>query len=286
MRLIQSYSTIPARHNLFYDDHIENDLFMMALSVFYANRSGQPITMHTDEIGHRLLDHIPYNDIIVDLIGSQFPHPGAFAYSKFVALSNEPLCTVHIDNDVFIKDVRCVEILNNIHNVDVIVQSKDDVYEKQLHINTRKIFADTLRSHNMYEDMTQHKCEYNTGVIGFNDQNLRDEFISNYLQMIDESRDIISDVNCPDIIFEQGQLYYLCNDKYPDIYNVHTVLQTDYNNYNERNAEANRIGYQHLMGGKKTSQNIIRQLLHQYDIYLYRSTVKKIEQIKDIINGI
>ena len=116
MRLTHSFWS---KHSLENRWGIKNSFFsniwIAALSCIYAKNSGNYITMHCDSYSYKYLKHFPYDEIYVDLdcLNNIKSRSTVFwAAGKSIALEKEPLGTIHIDLDVFIKSDKCVKELN------------------------------------------------------------------------------------------------------------------------------------------------------------------------------
>ena len=93
---------------------IITNIWYYSLSVAYLKKLGQKIVLHTDNFGQECLNHIPYDEIYLT-IENEVPKdicPIMWACSKFYALKNEPLESIHIDGDVFIKSQKCLDMIN------------------------------------------------------------------------------------------------------------------------------------------------------------------------------
>ena len=269
MKLIQSFWTKPAIDNIFdIDNRLCKELYVIALSCWYAKNSGADLCMYTDDFGMQILDYLPYDDIIIKLNGINM-NSLAFAYPKFIVMRDEPLGTIHIDNDVFIKSELCLNSLK-FDNYDCIVQSKSNTKGLPLHIKTKNHYRNLLTKFGL-QHVIDYEYEYNTGVLGFNNQKLKDEFINRYFKLIEASENIIDDV-APDILFEQLMIYDLINT---NNYTVKTLV-------NPPKVNADDINYQHVLADIKWKHiNYIKSLLNYYSPELYEKTNEKIEQIKN-----
>lgn len=277
MKLAQSFWTKPSKNNLFdIKDRLSKDLYIIALSCWYAKNSRANLTMYTDEIGIQLLDHLPYDNINEKLkdIPKSIPDK-IWAYSKFFILPDLELSTVHIDNDVYIKSETCLDALA-FDDYDCIVQSEDSVLDIKAYADTKEYFKHIL-SPLGYNDVLNETYEFNTGVIGFNNYELKDKYTQFYIKCVD---DMIKYCNakfddtlytyCPDILIEQLSLHNLSKG-----YNVKKLLKPFIN----KQEQALNIGYQHLLANAKyDSIDKTKQLLKYHAPDLYNKTEAKIEK--------
>lgn len=264
MELVQSFWSQPAIDNIFgIKDRLKNEMFVIALSCWYAKNSGAKLTMYTDNYGTQLFDHLPYDDVVNKLNGIDVPSI-AFAYPKFVATKDLPLGVVHIDNDVFIKSEKCLNALN-FDGYDCIVQSKDKMGHSPLHKQTIQYYLNELKSCG-FGCVETSDYEYNTGVIGFNNQELKDKYFDMYFKLIEMAKPRIGDV-APDIIFEQNVLRNMT-----DGYKFKFLLSKE--------VEADSINYQHVLSVVKWKHiETIKKLLKYYSPDIYNKTLAKVEKM-------
>ena len=216
--------------------------FYFALSCIYAKKSGFKINLHTDKRGYRYLKELPYDEIWIDL--EDLPNTKrCFAASKFKALENEPLGVIHIDGDVFIKKPELAHILDFEDN-DLIVQSLEE--RGKFNYGWGWDRSAFVLSKCTYPEWTSKylTCMFNNGVLGINNQKLKEEYLNTYWYMLDQYLEKGIDVDSvPDLIIEQGFLYDLTKARG---YKVKYVL-----NSNRPYSSATEIGYQHLLGNAK-----------------------------------
>ncbi len=178
-----------------------------------ANLHTCKFNLHTDDIGKRLLEGLPYDNIVVDL-NELDTHINLFASAKYLALQKEELGTIHIDGDVILDSPMASEMLNY-EMCDIIVQNYESTYRREI----------------MFIKPIIHRAEeyfgkgaFCCGIIGFNKQAAKDKFIDSYFSFartLNSYPDLIDKINKyqPDVIFdllfEQANLYTLClNNKY------------------------------------------------------------------------
>lgn len=107
--------------------------------------------------------------------------------------------------------------------------------------------------------------DYNTGVIGFFNEELKNLYISNYQELAKnlskyEYLYLVNNqagkFNCPDFVFEQQLILYLTRNR-----KVRCVLPVDSIPYiEERNELAKQIGYTHLLGPTKYEADVIEKV--------------------------
>lgn len=248
------------------------------ISLYYAHRSGYFVRMYTDDKGFEILKDFGYDDISLKL--NDIPNDIStrlFAYPKSIALSNEPLGVVHTDYDVFLKK-PCIDAFFE-GNYDVVLQHIED--ENQIkcegYVNAYKI----LNNYGVFNGFhLEHTTPSNVGVIGFNNQKLKDEYLNLYQKCVDFYKVTINDYKenklfIPDLYFEQININWLISEKK---YNAMYLLpRLNYGDFNLHKI-AKEIGYQHLIGSWKYSENG-REFL---DTFLDGLGINKKSQLKII----
>lgn len=243
MKKKQLLNKLPTLHHSYIP--INNDTIqaiVAEISVFYAHRSGYRIVLHTNNAGAKEFSHIPYDEVIFDLNGIKELPKGIYAFSKFKAMENIPLGDVHIDLDVWIKK-PCINTFS-----DVIVQSLEYWNDGLIRLpiwNMRSRCYTNCK----YPEWASREClqMYNCGVIGFNNNKAKQEFIDTYYKMIEEyaAKGTYIPRAIPDIIIEQQFLYDLCKYYKLDVTLVLPKCTME---------EADKIGYQHLIGDCKRAE--------------------------------
>jgi len=222
-------------------------MYICALSLAYAHRSGYKVHMHTDSRGYDLLKNYGYDKLekTLDSIPASVP-TDMFAAGKFYAMRAEGVLNkVHIDTDVFIKK-PCLDRFYEDISIDAICQQEEPLEWSE---HSDKIYHMHILG---YPSATRPnwRGSMNTGVIGFNNPVLAAKYFSNYFdalklytkERLDEYKKKYKlGVLMFDFILEQKQLSYLSIG-----HNVYALLPT-------RNAcfVADEIGYQHLQGDTK-----------------------------------
>lgn len=239
----------------FYTKYMNNaNLFLQsacfAVSCLYAKKSGFKINLHTDSRGFKILEKLPYDNIIIDLDDVILDAPGVYAAVKFKVMEKYPLGTIHIDGDVFLKRNSIKEILE-FNDYDIIVQSLETppLYGKHWK-ESAQLFANCD-----YPKWANRECAamFNCGVIGINNEKLRKKYYKTYWNMYKQLKEKCNFSNgVPDIIIEQQFLLDLCK-KYK--YKIKYIIDG-----NNPSKSANKIGYQHLIGETKAIEykNILK----------------------------
>jgi hypothetical protein len=103
LRLCHSYWTAPSeRQRWGIENQIVSNVCLAAVSVAFAKKIGATIALHTDLNGKEFLGWLPYNELHLSLEQHNF-HSAFWASGKILAQEREPLGSIHIDLDVFIK---------------------------------------------------------------------------------------------------------------------------------------------------------------------------------------
>ena len=249
VRLTHSFWTKPMLSNRWdIKDQLEKNLWITALSIIYAKKSGAYITMHTDSLGYEYLKHFPYDEIFCDLDDLENRmkcNPNnMWAASKSVALANEPIGTIHIDTDVMIKSPKCLEELK-FDNYDAIIQHIEiSGYKEQ------QALKKVMPNINMN---LRYAC--NVGVLGFNNESLRKQYLDNYNYYL-ENLELNEDnyFSC-DLILEQLYLYQLFTEQKLNFKFLLGDLRVDIMGQILR--KCNEIDYMHLIGEDKYRAPVI-----------------------------
>ncbi|MCL1942240.1 MAG: hypothetical protein FWF54_01630 [Candidatus Azobacteroides sp.] len=232
------------------EDQLKNNLWLFALSVAYVKKSGHKIVLHTDSFGKEIYGQLPYDEIYLTLDHLDV-HERFWAAGKIYAQEAEPIGSVHIDGDVFLKKQAVYDIIGD-RDVDLIVQmiegndtpsSLGSCYEDNM-----RLILPALNKNIPPEFNILQNTAYNCGLIKFNNPELKKRYIEGYKTMIalcskNQSfvKRLIADNNlCPDIVMEQWWLKSVV-EYYG--YKIKTVLP-------ERE-KAETIGYTHLIGKNK-----------------------------------
>jgi len=252
------------------------NVWYFSLSMAYAIRSGAEITLHTDTLGAALLGHLPYTEIRLTL--DDMPpglHPRFWAAGKMWALAAEPAGSVHIDGDVFIKRPALAEDIAA-SEWDFIAQhwESSEWYEKE------NVLFDAAPKICASLGIDVHRIgAYNTGVLGFRDESMRDEYLSAYrsaaLALSTRCRDILDQGHSltPDVIIEQRHSFQICERHNA---RVKLILPCE-SGHGKLAAE---IGYQHVLTSRKFELlDRCRDTLRRHFPYIYEKTYKLCQNI-------
>lgn len=266
MRLVHSFASQKCS-----EENFKMHMCYFILSCLYAKNSGFEIVLYCDKKTEDFLKIAPYDEIHPILEGIEWPANGRiYAWSKFFAMANEPLGSIHIDGDVFLKDPKLLEKLN-FDNYDCIVQSLETPFvygadSRNCWEECRKCF-DSCE----YPIWAKRLCNemYNCGIVGINNQELKDEYFKTYWLMLERYNKTGIDIDSvPDIIIEQQFLKDLTDYKR---YKVKKLLRTY-----EFQQDAINLGYQHLIGlSKMENLDRILKLIKKKDKNIYKKIMLK-----------
>lgn len=248
-------------------------MYYFALSCVYAKKTGFNIRLHCDKETAEVLKFCPYDEIVIDLDSSECPHPLSYAWPKFKAMKDEDLGNIHIDGDVFLKKPILKDILN-FKNYDCIVQGIE-IYSQNFSCwNDTKSFCNKLINPKFLKPKLLEM--YNCGTVGINNKTLKDEYFKVYNDCINFlSNHIDKNINAdvfnmhviPDIIYEQQVLQDLCEYK-----NYTTKIIIPGNTDDDLVTYANKIGYQHVIGGtfKKLNLHLCKKVLEMINPKVFK----------------
>lgn len=229
---------------------LRDELYIAAISLEYAHRSGYKVHMHTDSKGMQLLKNYGYEKLLptLDSIPDSVPVE-LFAAGKFFAFQAEgTVGKLHIDTDVLLKNHGVLDRFYEDSKVDVMCQMEEDMPL----VNHSAIIADMHILGYPASTRPDWNGSMNTGVIGFNNQELAAKYFGNYFDALSmytqEQFDAYKEENPKaslkfDFILEQVNLSRMSIG-----YNVVTLVPTK-----DPSVVADKIGYQHLQGDEKWS---------------------------------
>ena len=258
-------------------EHLEDVAWFYAASLLYLKRMGVNVAIHTDSVGARLLDGLPYDDVrlTLDAIPSDFPEC-FWAASKFFALKEEPLGSVHIDGDVFIKTEECLERMQT--RCDLIVQCSEALYcIDHAYLAPRRLLERAGFGRLKYPSA------FNCGVVGINNQRLKDMYLNAYFTAVGKVQELIAtegdkltaaDLNIiPDLVAEQQLLYNLVKT---GGFSYATVLAGA--SWEDHKKNATDIGFLHIITRRKFERtDDVKRIVKRLDADAYRRIERNIE---------
>ena len=252
--IIQSLWTKPLSDK----NRLRDTLYIAALSLAFAHGSGYKVHMHTDTKGAALLKNFGYEKLLttLDEIPDTVPTE-LFAAGKFFAMKAEGITgKIHIDVDVFIKKPGLLDMFYTDKSIDAICQQEEDFENVCFHDN--KIRPMHILG---YPATTRPnwRGSMNVGIVGFNNRALAKKYVDNYFKALKiytaekfEKYKKEDDKACMwfDFILEQVNLSYMSLG-----YNVYVLLPTK-----DAGKVANKIGYQHMQGSAKWTEERQKQI--------------------------
>jgi hypothetical protein len=265
-------------------DQLKQNLWLFALSVAYAKKMGAQIVLHTDQCGKEIYGFLPYDEIYLTL-DTLDVHERFWAAGKIYAQEAEPLGSIHIDGDVFLKKRKVYDIISDT-KADLIVQMTEGdntpsclghTYGDNLNCLLSALGKNLPVEFNKFQNTA-----YNCGLVKFNNPELKKRYINGYKQMVRDASNAPSFVKqltvdndiCPDLIIEQWWLKSVT-----DFYNyrVKSVLPEWGADIQK---EANRIGYTHVIGKYKYELiSTVKERLLEVAPELYKQVEKVIAQM-------
>lgn len=299
MKIIQSCWTAPMttagqlRWNI--TNQIETNLWLYGYSVDYLQMLGIDVDLYTDTYGASVFNCLPYSNIYTTLDKLQGKvHERFWSAGKIVALSEAPLGAVHIDGDVFLKKQAVLDVISNMTGYDCIVQ----MVERMSIFMTS--YADVLP---MFKEAVGDRVSgftynlteaVNAGVLGFNNQQMKDEFINGYNQILHLCQadpkfmsilenDTEKKIE-PNVVIEQYFLKSLSNVRK---YSIKNILELESDNFDDDwqhiNEQADEIGFAHAWGSSKyDSIPAIKEILYKRNKSLYNAITNKIAEMNNI----
>lgn len=270
MRFVHSYWTALQSKNR------SIDLICSAYSVTKVHQAGYKIVLYTDDYGKELLKDVPYDEVFVTLNNLQNSiNPHIWSASKFISMQQEPLDSIHIDNDVFLYNTKLLKIPKNVKFLAQHRIPNNDDYD----FVRRYIKKATVGKVNYPMDW-DWKCKdcLHLGSFAFNDQQLKDKIINTY---VDLAQQITKHI--PNTLFEINLPRFIPNllleENFLGMYTKDIPIKfiCDWNKLNP--CEPNEQ-YEHFAGGNKMGfLEYIKAQLQKHDIQLYNKIMPQVQAL-------
>lgn len=307
MNFYHVHCSIPIEQNRWgfnINEHNKITILFYSLSVAYIKRLGCTIDLYTDTNGKKLLGHLPYDNIyvVLDDMNRNIPLTN-WAAGKMFAMKYTKLGEVYIDGDVFIKSEKCLNAISKNIKFDAFFAGQENPKQLPYGIAYSNLDDDSQLKRNLYEyiyydfnvllENIEFPCSipkygqnaYNGGLIVFNNQQYKDEFLNAYDYMIDKiiNTDFI-DIKiteppyvCFDLITEQRFLYEIGKN-----YNVGLLL--DYWDRDKEtwalNNQCNKLGFQHVLGREKRFViDKVKKVLKHINYDIYERSIDKLQSL-------
>ena len=223
---------------------------------------GYNLVMYTDTAGEELLSDFPYDEIkVVDM---EDTNPAMFAAIKYKALNLEPLGTIHLDFDILLSKSG----ISPKPDWKVIVERSLFGDEESSDYKKAQKF---LQANGLPSGMKREVFKvspYCTGAVGFNDENLKSEFLDNYFEAIEMYKN--KKIDCTiDLVLEQQYLPYIAKTDIDIVSSGGKFIYPDPRDRRVRYYKDKNIGYIHLHNRSKfteAGQNEFHKFLDKDDI--------------------
>lgn len=272
MRFFHSFSSQPCLN----EDKTPSEIlyknilyYATSLSYIKKNFPNIEIVLHTDKIAYEIMSILPYDEIYLSLEGKCL-NKNLFASGKIESIKLENIDSVHIDGDVFLFKKEIIDFFD-FNDCDVFIEyiESTDFYYPINNVYNKDILNNEL--------LGGKDKAFSCGVLKFNNDKLKNDFIKNYDFFVNEyeKRGLQKcEYKTYDLFFEQVNLYELVNKnglKFKTLYN-------DLNEYSIR-----KFGYIHKQSTLKYSDDNIESVkvrLLKNDANLYNNLINKINNLK------
>ncbi len=269
-KIVYSFWKAPLEHRwekyskgLELEDILQSSINCLYLSVLYAKKLGFEIEIVTDVDSESYFKDLPIDAISTDLTFLTYSG-SCWVEGKMWAISKQTKPFVHLDWDVMLRKEEVASIIKNC-NADFIVQSIDDIISSEVPISGVGVHEGHLENFKWVVDNSpfyieglsrSHRRVYNTAILGFNNLQLRDEYIQNFLMCLRINGDDYVYKSFDDIsrMIDQYLMYCLADSK-------KIIPQVLFPNKENIQAEAKRIGYTHLTFLNKYTKPVQEQLI-------------------------
>ena len=259
MNFIHTFYSKPLLENKF--DKYENLIDVIITDYTYSAYCikkilNQRIILYTDKIGAKILSHIPYDEIKILDFNSSIDFAASI---KFEAIRDMTEDDVLIDGDLFLQTNQCLDLINQCSEYDFLYSFFEPSYYTlrfERDVNKLNIIVSKLKEkENLFVEpyvLPKTDSDFswpNTSFMKFNNIELKQKYIDQYLFFKKELEDIDFGKAWPDIIIEQYHMKKLLEF---GNYSSRAIIE----NFptNEANNFALEIGFTHL-GGRKVEVN-------------------------------
>lgn len=234
-----------------------------AYSVECVHKFGHTIELYTDALGAQILEPIPYDK--VHIVENDITKNWHFAASiKFKALQNMSLDQILIDGDIFLEKRLAYDIIEKLDS-DIVVslyEPKDRIFRKEAIIDLFNACSVSTQPGYEWPKPEEIKGWYNTSCLKFNNQDLKNEYITQYINHVKQAEDQeFSPGLWPDIVYEQYNIESMLKKTNTSIGMVNPY-------YNIDDDYAFKIGFCHLGVAKENSHNFYLRRLQTLNFQL------------------
>jgi hypothetical protein len=282
------------RWDVDYNRHIESTIYFYSLSIAFIKRFGYTIDLYTDSKGKETLGHLPYDNIYIVLDNMDNVPECNWAAGKIESLKYANLGDIYIDGDVFIKRESCIDIIRKANQYDAFFQGHESIEQLPDEDSEYIYYGDNelLKDFDFPMGIPKFgKDAYNAGVIIFNNQIYKDEFIKAYEYVLKQVMDdkfinTIYKMNgcyCLDVIMEQRFLYEIGKSyKVGTLLDYWKAVDKNADDYKSINDQANELGFQHVLGFKKYEREEIEKCkgaLKKVNLQIYEDAENKVNML-------
>ncbi len=262
------------RQGLTLEDMVQSSINCLYLSVLYAKKWGFEVEIVTDlESAHYFKD-LPVDKISDDLTFIDVDK--VWTKGKILAISKQTRPFVHVDWDVMFRKKEVADIIKQCSS-DVLIQSIDGLdFDEETRgyninfydIHYLKLMID-FEPYQSDEIIRTYDEVCNTAIVGFNNMELKDKYVSNYLKCLK----VLRDTHWMDIsrMIDQYSLY--CAIKSTNVKVTEILPEKEH-----VQEMANKIGYTHFSFLSKYTSDVQHKIMNrikdEFPSYSYLVTPK------------
>lgn len=277
MNFVHAFWSAPLYNSKFFDikKGIDLTLAEYALSVQLVHEHGHTITLYTDNRGAKILDCIPYDEIIVcrNSITDNYHFAASF---KFEALSRMKPGDILIDGDIMLHKDPVYKILEET-DADILVSFfEPKSYIDNLKEKNSKVYAKVAGLGLPYGPYDYDTLDgwHNTSIMCFKNEDCKKAYIQQYRDSVAKVGSIDFEDSWPDLILEQVHLRKLCEANEWKLDMIAEGFPSD-----EANRYAISIGLLHLGAMKSKFQSEAIQLLRTKNPELLKTISERYKQL-------
>lgn len=278
MNFIHTFCSTPLlKHKFNYQAGYSNRLEAILVDYTYSalcvkNILKQRIILYADETGAEILNHIPYDEVIVL---KNFDADIHFAASiKFEAIKNMTVDDVLIDGDLFLQKESCMNAIKEKNGFDFVysffepwefVMRAGDEGEFNYSVKFYDFLVSTLAKRielftppYSLPEKVEDICWQNTSFMKFNNLKLRDEYLKQYMKFKEGLKGLDFKNTWPDVIIEQYHMKKLLEyGKYTSAPMIPDFPTQESNKY------ALGLGFTHLGGAKHRFTKMFKKSIEE-----------------------
>lgn len=167
-------------HHMTFEDMLSYDILCYSLSFTFLKKMGKKVKLYATTNGAKYLNHLKYDEVVI--IPDDFDcDSGLRCLPTIYAFKNEPLSSVFVHGDCFLKEPIILNFLEYI--------KKDVMVLQEHHISSEEAWkffvspSDITPLH-LSPNLLHGKNSFDLGILKFNNQKLKDDFIEEVLKNI------------------------------------------------------------------------------------------------------